>query len=48
MALERLPNTQFLLSLTRKLTEKEITKLETRTKGEPASQLFKVILLNDF
>ena len=47
MALERLPNTEFLLSLTRKLTEKEVIKLETRTEGEPASQLFKVSMLDD-
>ena len=30
MALDGLPNTEFLLSLTRELTNKEVTKLKTR------------------
>ena len=47
MALDRLPNTEFLLSLTRELTNKEVTKLKTRPLQEVASQLFKVNLVDD-
>ena len=42
MALDGLPNTEFLLSLTRELTNKEVTKLKTRPLQEVASQLNKV------
>lgn len=47
MALDRLPNTEFLLSLTRELTNKEVTKLKTRPLQEVASQLFKVNMIDD-
>lgn len=47
MALDGLPNTEFLLSLTRELTNKEITKLKTRPLEEVASQLFKVNMIDD-
>lgn len=47
MALDRLPNTEFLLSLTRELTNKEVTKLKTRPSQEVASQLFKVNMVDD-
>ena len=47
MALDGLPNTEFLLSLTRELTNKEITKLKTRPLQEVASQLFKVNMIDD-
>jgi hypothetical protein len=47
MALDGLPNTEFLLSLTRKLTNKEVTKLKTRPLEEVASQLFKVNMIDD-
>ena len=47
MALDGLPNTEFLLSLTRKLTNKEVTKLKTRPLQEVASQLFKVNMIDD-
>ncbi len=40
-----LPNTEFLLDITRKLTNREVTEIETRYKGEVASQLFKVDML---
>ena len=47
MALDGLPNTEFLLSLTRELTNKEVTKLKTRPFEEVASQLFKVNMVDD-
>ncbi|WDA46840.1 hypothetical protein [Fusobacterium nucleatum] len=47
MALNGLPNTEFLLSLTRELTNKEVTKLKTRPLEEVASQLFKVNMVDD-
>ena len=47
MALDGLPNTEFLLSLTRELTNKEVTKLKTRLLQEVASQLFKVNMVDD-
>ena len=47
IALDGLPNTEFLLSLTRELTNKEITKLKTRPLEEVASQLFKVNMIDD-
>ena len=47
MALDGLPNTEFLLSLTRELTNKEVTKLKTRLLQEVASQLFKVNMIDD-
>nr|DAJ31075.1 MAG TPA: Protein of unknown function (DUF2612) [Caudoviricetes sp.] len=47
MALDGLPNTEFLLSLTRELTNKEVTKLKTRPLREEASQLFKVNMIDD-
>ena len=47
MALNGLPNTEFLLSLTRELTNKEVTKLKTRPLQEVASQLFKVNMIDD-
>ena len=47
MALDGLPNTEFLLSLTRELTNKEVTKLKTRPLQEVASQLFKVNMIDD-
>lgn len=47
MALDGLPNTEFLLSLTRELTNKEVTKLKTRPLQEVASQLFKVNMVDD-
>ena len=47
MALNGLPNTEFLLSLTRELTNKEVTKLKTRPLQEVASQLFKVNMVDD-
>ncbi|WP_335935114.1 hypothetical protein [Fusobacterium polymorphum] len=47
MALDGLPNTEFLLSLTRELTNKEVTKLKTRPLKEVASQLFKVNMVDD-
>lgn len=47
MALDGLPNTEFLLSLTRELTNKEVTKLKTRPLEEVASQLFKVNMVDD-
>lgn len=47
MALDELPNTEFLLSLTRELTNKEVTKLKTRPLQEVASQLFKVNMVDD-
>ena len=47
MALDGLPNTEFLLSLTRELTNKEVTKLKTRPLEEVASQLFKVNMIDD-
>ena len=47
MALNGLPNTEFLLSLTRELTNKEVTKLKTRPLKEVASQLFKVNMVDD-
>ena len=47
MALDGLPNTEFLLSLTRELTNKEVTKLKTRPSQEVASQLFKVNMVDD-
>lgn len=47
MALDGLPNTEFLLSLTRELTNKEVTKLKTRPLQEVASQLFKVNMTDD-
>ena len=47
MALDGLPNTEFLLSLTRELTNKEVTKLKTRPSQEVASQLFKVNVVDD-
>lgn len=47
IALDGLPNTEFLLSLTRELTNKEVTKLKTRPLKEVASQLFKVNMVDD-
>lgn len=47
MALDGLPNTEFLLSLTRELTNKKVTKLKTRPLQEVASQLFKVNMIDD-
>ena len=47
MTLDGLPNTEFLLSLTRELTNKEVTKLKTRPLQEVASQLFKVNMVDD-
>ena len=47
MALDGLPNTEFLLSLTRELTNKEVTKLKTRPSQEVDSQLFKVNMVDD-
>ena len=47
MALDGLPNTEFLLSLTRELTNKEVTKLKTRPLQEVASQLFKLNMIDD-
>lgn len=47
MTLDGLPNTEFLLSLTRELTNKEVTKLKTRPLEEVASQLFKVNMVDD-
>ena len=47
MALDGLPNTEFLLSWTRELTNKEVTKLKTRPSQEVASQLFKVNMVDD-
>jgi len=47
IALDGLPNTEFLLSLTRELTNKEVTKLKTRPLQEVASQLFKVNMVDD-
>ena len=47
MALDGLPNTEFLLSLTRELTNKEVTKLKTRPLEEVASQLFKVNMVDE-
>ena len=47
MALDGLPNTEFLLSLTRELTNKEVIKLKTRPLQEVASQLFKVNMVDD-
>ena len=47
MALDGLPNTEFLLSLTGELTNKEVTKLKTRPLEEVASQLFKVNMVDD-
>lgn len=47
MALDGLPNTEFLLSLTRELTNKEVTKLKTRPLQEVVSQLFKVNMIDD-
>ena len=47
MALDGLPNTEFLLSLTKELTNKEVTKLKTRPLEEVASQLFKVNMIDD-
>ena len=47
MTLDGLPNTEFLLSLTRELTNKEVTKLKTRPLQEVASQLFKVNMIDD-
>lgn len=47
MALDGLPNTEFLLSLMRELTNKEVTKLKTRPLKEVASQLFKVNMVDD-
>ena len=47
MALDGLPNTEFLLSLTRELTNKEVTKLKTRPLQEVASQLFKINMVDD-
>ena len=47
IALDGLPNTEFLLSLTRELTNKEVTKLKTRPLQEVASQLFKVNMIDD-
>lgn len=47
MALDGLPNTEFFLSLTRELTNKEVTKLKTRPLQEVASQLFKVKMIDD-
>ena len=47
MALDGLPNTEFLLSLTRELTNKEVPKLKTRPLQEVASQLFKVNMVDD-
>ena len=47
MALDGLPNTEFLLSLTRELTNKEVTKLKKRPLQEVASQLFKVNMIDD-
>ena len=47
IALDGLPNTEFLLSLTRELTNKEVTKLKTRPLQEVASQLFKINMVDD-
>ncbi|PGH20003.1 hypothetical protein RN96_12940 [Fusobacterium polymorphum] len=47
MSLDGLPNTEFLLSLTRELTNKEVTKLKTRPLQEVASQLFKINMVDD-
>lgn len=47
MALDGLPNTEFLLTLTRELTNKEVTKLKTRPLQEVASQLLKINMVDD-
>lgn len=44
-SLDGLPNTEFLLDITRKLSKHEVVDVETRYKGEVASQLFKVDML---
>lgn len=41
-ALDGLPNTEFLLEITRKLTKNEVIAVDTRYKNEVASQLFRV------
>lgn len=41
-ALDGLPNTEFLLEITRKLTKNEVVAVDTRYKDEVASQLFRV------
>lgn len=41
-ALDGLPNTEFLLEITRKLTKNEVVAVDTRYKNEVASQLFRV------
>ena len=41
-ALDGLPNTEFLLEITRKLTQNEVVAMETRYKGEVASQNFRI------
>lgn len=45
-ALDGLPNTEFLLDITRKLTRKKVTKFKTRHKNEVASQLFRVNMID--
>lgn len=41
-ALDGLPNTEFLLQITRELTKNEVVDIETRYKGEVASQNFRI------
>ncbi|CAL7900008.1 hypothetical protein MVQ23_02780 [Fusobacterium necrophorum] len=41
-ALDGLPNTEFLLEISRKLTQNEVVAMETRYKGEVASQNFRI------
>lgn len=44
-AQEGLPTTEFLLDITRKLTGHKVTAIKTKYKGEVASQLFRVDML---
>ncbi|MDD7410013.1 hypothetical protein [Fusobacterium gastrosuis] len=46
-ALDGLPNTEFLLDITRKLTGEKVIALETRHKNEVASQLFRVDMIDN-
>ena len=47
-AQDELPTTEFLLNLTRELTGHEVTDLQTRYKDEPASQFFRIDMLESF
>lgn len=45
---DTLPTTEFLLELTRSMSGKEVTKMETRYKNEVASQYFRIAANQDF